>query len=102
MATFDFFSIDLLVKTLFAPFRQISAGHVQGPMAVQLRAFADRLVSRVIGAIVRLIMLVIGVIAIVLQALLAGVILLGWLLVPLLPLVGLMLFIFEVRAPWHL
>lgn len=43
----DYFSIDLLARTLFAPFRQISAGGVSGPIGLQIRAFFDQLISRV-------------------------------------------------------
>ena len=53
VSVFDYFSIDLLVRTWFAPFRQISAGAVDGPIGVQIRAFFDRLISRTIGGIVR-------------------------------------------------
>ena len=52
----DFFSIGLLARTLFSPYRQISAGRVRGPLPVQLRAFADRLFSRVIGGVFRTIL----------------------------------------------
>lgn len=93
--TIDYFSVDLLVKTLFAPYRQISAGKVDGPLGVQMRALVDRLFSRVIGAVIRLIILLIGGIAIGLQALLGVVILAGWALVPLIPLFGIVLSFIE-------
>ncbi len=86
--TMDYFSIDLLVKTLFAPFRQISAGRVDGPLGVQFRALIDRLFSRVIGAFVRIIILLVGGVMIGVQALLGLLFVLVWLLVPLLPIVG--------------
>ena len=60
---YDTFSLGLLLKTLFAPWRQISAGKVRGPIGVQLRAFFDRLVSRIIGGFIRIITLLIGVAA---------------------------------------
>jgi hypothetical protein len=91
MATVDFFSIDVLVSTLFAPFRQISAGQVRGPLGVQLRAFADRLVSRLIGAMVRSFLIIAGSVALV-CTLIAGVaILVGWAILPLVPVVGVVL-----------
>ena len=43
---YDYFSLGLLLKTLFAPWRQISAGRVRGPLSVQLRAFFDRQIGR--------------------------------------------------------
>jgi hypothetical protein len=85
------FSVGLLFKTLFAPFRQISAGGVQGPMAVQLRAFGDRLFSRFFGAVVRGIFILFGLIGALLAGLFGLVQLLLWPLLPVLPLVGLLL-----------
>jgi len=87
--TIDYFSMDLLVKTLFAPFRQISAGSVDGPLSVKMRSLVDKLFSRVIGAVVRCILLIVGCVALLLQSLLAIILLLLWLIVPLLPFVGL-------------
>ena len=95
--TLDYFSIDLLIKTLFAPFRQISAGRVDGPLGVQMRAMVDRLFSRVIGAIVRLFILIIGGVAIALQALAGVLIIIVWTLVPLLPLLGIIMAIIGVK-----
>ena len=89
---YDFFSLDLLLKTLFSPFRQISAGQVRGGLPDQLRAFFDRLLSRCIGAIVRTIMLVIGSLwtaVLALSGLVEGIL---WLFVPLLPIVGAVVF----------
>lgn len=87
----DFFSITLLLKSLFAPFRQISAGKVRGPIGLQLRAFADRLVSRVIGAIVRTIIIIIGAVALLLMTVIGLLLLLAWAVVPILPLGGMVL-----------
>lgn len=84
----DYFSIDLLARTLFSPYRQISAGKVDGPLGVQLRAFADRLISRFIGAMIRTVLLVMGLIAIAAQVVLGVVILALWAIVPLLPVAG--------------
>lgn len=85
----DYFSMDLLVKTLFSPYRQISAGGVDGSLEVKLRAFADKLFSRLIGAAIRLIILVVGAITIFLQTLIGLLFLLGWGLMPVLPIIGL-------------
>ena len=69
----DFFSIGLLARTLFSPYRQISAGRVRGPLPVQLRAFADRLFSRVIGGVFRTILIFVGMIAIAGRAAWTGI-----------------------------
>ena len=90
--TNDYFSIDLLATTLFAPFRQISAGQVNGPLGVKFRAFLDRLISRCIGAMVRSAMIIIGVAAILLHSVIGCITLIMWALVPLLPFVGLWLY----------
>lgn len=87
-AALDYFSIDLLLKTLFAPYRQISAGKVDGPLEVQLRALIDKLFSRVIGAFIRLVILLVGVVVIVMQLLVGIVVLVVWAAVPLLPFLG--------------
>lgn len=97
----DYFSIDLLLKTFFSPFRQISAGRVQGPLGVQMRAFFDRLVSRVIGAMIRLFTILIGLIAIVIYAVIGVVVLVVWALIPLLPIAGIWLFA-TGWIPWSL
>ena len=92
----DYFSVDLLAKTLFSPFRQISAGRVNGPLGVQLRAFADRLISRMIGAMIRTVLLIAGMVAIALTALVGMIILVLWAFVPVLPIVGLIVIIIGV------
>src|SRR4051812_21509429 len=56
----DFFSVELLLKTLFSPFRQISTGSVRGPLAIQVRALLDNLISRIIGLLVRSFMIVLA------------------------------------------
>jgi hypothetical protein len=89
--TIDYFSIDLLLKTFFSPFRQISAGKVEGAIGVQMRALVDRLFSRVIGAAVRLILLIIGGVTIGAQLIVGLIILAGWAMVPILPLIGIIL-----------
>ena len=88
----DFFSLSLLVRTLFSPFRQIAAGSASGSISDKFRAFLDQLFSRAVGAVVRIIMLVIGLLWLSVLTI-AGVIeLVFWLFVPLFPLIGAVLF----------
>lgn len=101
MAVEDYFSIDLLLRTFFAPFRQISAGKVQGSLSVQMRAFFDRIISRIIGAMIRFFMVIIGTVAIVLYALIGAVLLACWAVIPLLPIAGIVLFAIG-WIPWNL
>lgn len=87
-SSYDYFSIGLLASTLFAPFRQISASKVQGPIGVQLRAAVDKLISRVIGAFVRMILIFVGIVWLFLQSLIGAVLLVVWAILPILPLIG--------------
>lgn len=101
MSAIDYFSIDLLLRTFFSPFRQISAGRVDGPLAIKMRAFFDRLISRVIGAIVRSVMIVAGIVTIFVTSLIGGLSLVVWACVPLVPIVCIVLFIVG-WTPWNL
>ena len=96
----DTFSIGLLLTSLFAPFRQISAGRVQGPLGVQLQAWVDRLVSRCIGAMVRSAMIVTGIVMISFVALFGGIRLIVWPLLPIVPLIGVVLMM-SGWVPWQ-
>lgn len=84
----DFFSVGLLFRTLFDPFRQISAGSVRGSMDVKMRAFADRSFSRVFGAFVRSLFIVLGLLSSAVLIIVGFVQLVIWPIVPLLPLIG--------------
>ena len=97
---YDYFSIDLLLRTLFSPFRQISAGQVDGPINIKLRAFFDRLLSRVIGAIVRTIVMLIGLLSLAIATILGLLYIISWSLLPLLPFVGVSLML-AGWIPWN-
>lgn len=98
---YDYFSIDLLLKTLFLPFRQISAGRVTGSIDAQLRAFLDQMISRIIGTIVRSLVLIIGCVAIVVLGSLSLLYIILWAAMPVLPIVGLVLMLVG-WVPWNL
>jgi hypothetical protein len=98
----DYFSIELLIKTLFSPFRQISAGNrVQGPIGVKFRAFLDKLVSRCVGAVIRLLTIVIGIGGLLFSCVLAVASVAGWVLLPVAPAIGLILSL-RGWVPWIL
>jgi len=98
-ATTDYFSISLLLSTLFAPFRQISAGSVGGSISNQARALVDKTISRLIGAIVRISMVIIGLLVIVFQIIIN--VLLFWPLIPILPVLGLIMTIIGWVPLWR-
>ena len=91
-----FFSVAQLAGSLFAPFRQISAGQSRGSLGVQLQAWADKQLSRVIGAIVRLLLILTGLLSFLVMGLLYVFMLIIWPLVPLLPVITVVL----VLAGW--
>lgn len=88
---FQSFSVGLLARTLFAPFRQIDAGGVRGPINIQLRAWFDRTFSRLFGAVLRSIVIFAGCItglAVFVGGILWAVI---WLVIPFAPILGIIL-----------
>ncbi len=88
----DYFSIDLLFKTLFSPFRQISADTGSGgTLADKMRASFDKLFSRLIGAAVRFILIVTGCIWLLLHIILDIAVLIVWPFLPFLPVIGFIL-----------
>jgi hypothetical protein len=100
-ATSDYFSITLLLRTLFSPFRQISAGSVSGSIGDQARAFLDKTISRLIGAILRISMVIMGVIVIILQIVLNILMIIIWPVIPALPIIGLIFTVVGWVPSWQ-
>lgn len=98
LRTADFFSIGLLARTLFNPFRQISAAQVNGPLPVKFQAFFDRLFSRAVGTVVRAIVMIVGLFIILMRTVWAGLLILGWVILPGLPIIGIVLWQMGVGA----
>ena len=82
-----------LIRTLFKPYRQISAETASGSASLDLKfhMFIDRLISRLVGFSTRLILLLTGSILIIFGGSLSLVMLIIWPVIPFLPLVGLYL-----------
>jgi len=87
----DFFSIGLLFTTLFAPYRQISVGSGGVSLSEQMHAFFDKLLSRIIGSIVRTFMIIAGLVVMFFQVIFGITLLIFWLIIPMLPMVGLIM-----------
>lgn len=82
----DGFSITLLLKTLVAPYKQISAyGSGRESIQAQISDFFDKLLSRVIGMILRIMIILIGIAVILLDILVSGIAILLWPLLPIMP-----------------
>jgi len=97
----DFFSIGLLLSSLFAPFRQISAGGVSGSLGDQMRGLIDQLLSRFIGLFVRLFMIVFGVVTLLGVSLWGAVVLVVWSIVPIFPVIGLIATVIGWVPTWQ-
>ncbi len=93
----DGFSITLLLKTLVAPYKQISAyGSGRESIQAQISDFFDKLLSRVIGMILRIMIILIGIAVILLDILVSGIAILLWPLLPIMPFVCIILTIMGV------
>ncbi len=94
----DFFSMNSLVRTLFKPFRQISADTANADASLDLRfqMFIDRLISRIVGFSSRLILLVVGSIIILVGGILSLLLIIIWPFIPLLPILGIVLTVLGV------
>ncbi len=86
----NFFSVGLLARTLFDPYRQIAAVKGNGSMDAQLRAWADRSFSRMIGAVLRSIFIVTGLFSAVFVLLFGLFQMVMWPCIPLLPVIALL------------
>ena len=89
----DFFSMNSLIRTLFKPFRQISADSASANSSLDLKfhMFIDRLVSRIVGFFSRLILLITGSIIIILGGIVSLILIIIWPLIPLTPIAGIIL-----------
>ncbi|MFC2447866.1 MAG: hypothetical protein ACFNVL_02855 [Candidatus Nanoperiomorbus sp.] len=97
----DKFSIGMLLRTLFAPFRQISVGEQAGKTASLASVIADKLISRLVGSVMRLVMVFVGTLALIIYAVISVLRLASWPLLPLAPVLGLILMV-SVGAPWKI
>ncbi len=92
----EVFSVTDMVTTLFAPFRQTYVGKTNGVSALQ--AFTDRTVSRAIGFVVRMLLLLVALITA------SGVFIVGvllciiWPILPLAPALAIVLAALKVGA----
>ncbi|MEO5948980.1 MAG: hypothetical protein ABIP74_01125 [Candidatus Saccharimonas sp.] len=98
---YDYFSLGLLLRTLFSPFRQISAGKVRGSISDQARAWFDRLISRCVGACVRSVVLLVGLITLAIRVLVGVLQIILWPLIPTIPVIAIVLAMMG-WVPWHL
>ena len=97
----DRFSITLLLRSFFSPFRQISAEGSYGKgLDAQFRAGLDKLISRFIGAMVRSALILTGAVLLVFELIIGAIRLSVWPLLPVLPVIG-VLFMTSGWVPWQ-
>jgi len=86
----NYFSIPLLVKTLFSPWHRYAWAYPRGfDIGKYLEVFISNLISRILGAIMRIFLIIAGILVEVF-IIFAGIILfIGWLTLPILLLAGL-------------
>lgn len=89
----DFFSMNSLIRTLFKPFRQISAesANTNSSLDLKFHMFLDRLVSRIIGFFSRFLLLLVGCVAIAIGSIISAILIIIWPFIPLTPLIGIIL-----------
>lgn len=83
--TVDFFSVDLLFKSLFQPFRQtLTESRYKRTFWQKL---GDALVSRAVGFVARFFIILIGVLLMALELFVLGVLLALWPIIPFMPII---------------
>lgn len=89
----DFFSMGSLLRTLFKPFRQISAESSTNSSSLDAKfhSMIDKLISRIVGFLSRLILLFAGSIIIIFGGIFSLMLIILWPFIPLLPIVGIIL-----------
>lgn len=75
------FSIPILLKTLFAPWKRITTNPGKS-IAEKLRALLDNLVSRIIGFLTRTIVIITSIIIILITAIVGLILFIIWPLLP--------------------
>lgn len=85
-----FFSVGLLVRTLFAPWKRESVKHRNGPnLKLFLEALIINIFTRCLGALVRLVIIILGLVFELIILFLGLLFFIGWLLFPFISLTGL-------------
>lgn len=87
----DFFSIPELLRTLFAPFRQDSFQAKGAPLGIRLQALGENIISRCIGLLIRLALIVAGIVMLIANVVFSVVAVLVWPLLPLSPVIAIIL-----------
>lgn len=83
---FEVFSIDILLRTLFAPWKQIvTVTHTDQALPDKFRAMVDNIISRLVGFSIRSIVMTIGLFVVCGVTIASVAFAMVWPLLPLLP-----------------
>jgi hypothetical protein len=85
------FSMKEMARTLFAPYRQTFTGGVQGSLGMKFRGMIDNLISRVVGFLVRGVLLFVGALGCLATWIMGVATVAAWAFIPLTPVIGLVL-----------
>ena len=86
----NYFSIPLLLKTFFSPWRRYIWYYPKGfDLGKYFEVFFSNLISRILGAVLRFFLIIIGILAEILIIFVGLMIFFGWLVLPILLIVGL-------------
>ena len=86
----NYFSIPLLLKTLFSPWHKYSWVYPRGlNIEKRLEVFLSNLISRILGVILRIFLIIFGILAEIFIIFSGVIIFLGWLVLPALLIIGL-------------
>lgn len=86
----NYFSIPLLIKTLFSPWRRYQWAYPKGlQIGKWFEAFFSNLISRLLGAVMRIFLIFFGLLVEVFIIFSGAIIFFGWLVLPILLIFGL-------------
>ena len=87
----NYFSIPLLIRTFFSHWRQYKWSYGRGfDLKIYAEAFFSNLISRVLGAIMRSVLIFFGIFCEILILIFGAMIFLGWLILPVFLILGLL------------
>ncbi|MDI6603177.1 MAG: hypothetical protein QME57_03635 [Patescibacteria group bacterium] len=86
----NYFSIPLLLKTLFSPWHRYTWTYPRGfDIGKYFEVFISNLISRIFGAVLRVLLIIIGILAEIFIIFAGALIFIGWLIGPALLIAGL-------------
>ena len=86
----NYFSLPLLLRTFFSPWRRYTWVYPRGfDVGKYFEVFISNLISRILGAVLRIFLIIIGVLAEVFIIFAGAILFFGWIVLPILLITGL-------------